>query len=193
MSRTKAFDETQALEAAMLQFWKNGYAATSMQTLEDATGLKRPSLYNAFGNKRALFEKALELYLSSVISAIFEAIDAAPTAKAAVEAALNGAIALHFEETHPGGCMVVLSVLESCQHEAATRALLNQAVAQLKDGLERRFERARAEKELPETADCTALADAIVSMVAGLLVLAKADVSKHRLDAVVGLATGLVP
>lgn len=193
MSRAKTFDETDALEAAMLAFWRNGYAATSMQTLEQATGLKRPSLYHAFGNKRALFNKALDRYLETVLAKALEAIAAAPTAARAVEAALSEAVQLHFAPGHPGGCMVVLSLLESRQHDADTRARLHRALARLRGGLQRRFERACAEGDMPPAADCSALADAIVAMTAGLIVLAKGDVSQPRLEATIALATAMVP
>lgn len=193
MSRSKAFDENDALEAAMLLFWRNGYAATSLQSLEQAMGLKRPSLYHAFGNKRALFNKALRLYLETVLSKVLEAVEAASTAKHAIEAALHEAIALHFTTTHPGGCMVVLSVLESHQHDEETRALLHQAVARLRSGLEERLQRAADEGDIPRDTPCGALADAIVAVIAGTLVLAKAEVSKAQLEAAAKLAMSLIP
>ena len=59
MARTKAFDERRALIAAMLVFWEKGYEATSMQDLEQAMGLRRTSIYNAFGNKRSLFGRVM--------------------------------------------------------------------------------------------------------------------------------------
>ena len=54
MARTKAFDDDWVLEQAMRAFWAGGYAATSVQDLEHATGLGRGSLYNAFGDKEQL-------------------------------------------------------------------------------------------------------------------------------------------
>lgn len=57
MGRTKAFDEEAALAAAMRLFWQKGYGATSIGDLERAMALKRTSIYNTFGNKRALFQR----------------------------------------------------------------------------------------------------------------------------------------
>lgn len=192
MGRAKTFDDREALETAMLLFWRNGYEATSMQALEDATGLTRPSLYNAFGNKRALFNKALQLYLDTILSKVLAAVDAAPTAKAAVQAALDEAIALHFTPSHPGGCLVVLSLLESHQHDARTRTFLNQALGRLGEGLAARFRRAVKDKDLPGPTDCGALADTVVALISGMIVMAKADVSRARLETVAALAESIV-
>jgi len=62
MARPRAFDESDVIEAAMLAFWRVGYGATSISTLEKATGLSRVSIYNAFGDKEGLFLRALEHY-----------------------------------------------------------------------------------------------------------------------------------
>ena len=61
--RPRAFDKEKALEAAMLVFWRNGYAGTSMADLTDAMGINKPSLYAAFGNKEQLFVAAVEQYM----------------------------------------------------------------------------------------------------------------------------------
>jgi AcrR family transcriptional regulator len=63
MARPREFDETAALEAAIACFWSRGYEATSVRDLAENMGLSAPSLYNAYGDKHALFVKALERYL----------------------------------------------------------------------------------------------------------------------------------
>ena len=63
MARPREFSETVALEAAVDSFWQRGYEATSMRDLATTMGLSAPSLYNAFGDKQALFARALEHYL----------------------------------------------------------------------------------------------------------------------------------
>ncbi|NIP58975.1 MAG: TetR family transcriptional regulator, partial [Gemmatimonadetes bacterium] len=62
MARPREFDETQTLHRVLDVFWRKGYRQTSLEDLEDATGLHRGSLYNAFGDKRALYRKALDRY-----------------------------------------------------------------------------------------------------------------------------------
>ena len=63
MARPREFDETIALEAAIECFWQRGYEATSVRDLADKMGISAPSLYNAYGDKHALFVQALERYL----------------------------------------------------------------------------------------------------------------------------------
>lgn len=66
--RPKTFDETQALQAAMEVFWKRGYEDASCDELLAAMGINCGSMYSTFGDKRALFEKAFDLYVETVIS-----------------------------------------------------------------------------------------------------------------------------
>lgn len=63
MARPREFDEETALDAAMACFWQRGYAATSVRDLADKMGISAPSLYNTYGDKHALFARALERYL----------------------------------------------------------------------------------------------------------------------------------
>ncbi len=62
MARTKEYDSHQALDAAMMLFWAQGYTATSVQQLLDVMGISRSSMYTEFGNKRDLFVGVLSLY-----------------------------------------------------------------------------------------------------------------------------------
>lgn len=62
MPRVKTFNENEVLQKAMFLFWKQGYAATSIQDLVEHLGVNRASLYSTFGDKDQLFKKALKLY-----------------------------------------------------------------------------------------------------------------------------------
>lgn len=62
--RHRSFDKEQALEKAMLVFWKNGYPGTSLTDLTTAMSINKPSLYAAFGNKEKLFNQTLAFYLT---------------------------------------------------------------------------------------------------------------------------------
>lgn len=62
IGRPRQFDEGKSLNAAMMQFWRHGYASTSMQDLLNATGLSKSSLYQSFGNKSKLFSSCLVHY-----------------------------------------------------------------------------------------------------------------------------------
>jgi len=143
MARTREFDERQALVSAMLVFWEKGYEGTSIQDLEDAMGLGRTSIYNAFGNKRQLFNRILECYKESVMSALFLAMDSAPDIREGIRRLMHGALDIHFDTDNPGGCLVVLSVLESGQHDAQSSESVAQTIQDLKTGLQQRLKKAK--------------------------------------------------
>src|SRR5881296_3008233 len=91
MGRPRAFDVDKALERALRMFWRKGFEGTSLSDLTKAMGINRPSLYAAFGNKEALFRKALDRYEDGPASYLREALDE-PTARAVIEALLRGAV-----------------------------------------------------------------------------------------------------
>ena len=165
----------------MLVFWEKGYEGTSIQDLEHSMGLKRTSIYNAFGNKREVFIRVLEFYKQSVLSALFEAMDSAPDIHEGVRRLLNGALDIHFNKHHPGGCLVVLSVLESGQHDAQSSAALSQTIQDLKAGVQQRLRRAKQEGELGVDLDVSATATTIATTMAGMMVMGKAHFTRPML------------
>ena len=73
--RPRAYDPDVALDAAIAAFWRAGYTATSLDTLSEATGMNRPSLYGAFGDKHALYLAALKRYADQACAAMDVALD----------------------------------------------------------------------------------------------------------------------
>ena len=182
MARTREFDERQALVSAMLVFWEKGYEGTSIQDLEDAMGLRRTSIYNAFGNKRQLFNRILECYKESVMSALFMEMDSAPDIREGIRRLLNGALDIHFDTDNPGGCLVVLSVLESGQHDEESSDTLAQTIQDLRTGLQQRLKKAKQAGELSDGLDVSATATTIASTMTGMMVLGKAHFSRATLN-----------
>jgi TetR/AcrR family transcriptional repressor of nem operon len=181
MARTKQFDERQALVSAMLVFWEKGYEGTSIQDLEHATGLNRTSIYNAFGNKRAIFDRVMDCYKESVMSALFAELDSAPNIKEAIRRMLNGALDIHFDKDNPGGCLVVLSILESGQHDEASQVSMQKTLQDMKGALQARLNKARKSGELSRDLDAGGTATTITATMAGMMVLGKANFSKAAL------------
>lgn len=192
MARTKQFDERQALLAAMLVFWDKGYEGTSIDDLERATGLRRTSLYNAFGNKRALFERVLACYKESVMASLFAALDGAPDIRTGIARLLEAALDVNYDEQYPGGCLVVLSVVESGQHDAESRATLERTMQELRQGLQARIARARKRGELPAGLDAGATATTIATVMAGMMVLGKAHFPRATLKKTINSVLSLL-
>ena len=173
MARTKAFDDDWVLEQAMRAFWAGGYAATSVQDLEQATGLGRGSLYNAFGDKDALMLAALERY-----RARYGARIAAALAGDDPVAAVSRFLDLHLErladpETPPG-CLMVMTLQDA---EGRGDAIEQRAVAQLHDterALYDLFRRGQRAGRLDPTRDPRALARFYVGVTRGMSVVHRA-------------------
>ena len=82
MARPRDFDEGTVLEAAVLCFWKQGYEATSVRDLAAQTGITAASLYNAFGDKRALYQKALDHFVEASVADRIRRCEALPPCQA---------------------------------------------------------------------------------------------------------------
>src|ERR1700712_2852041 len=117
VGRPREFCTENALAAALKVFWRKGYEAASLTELTEAMGITRPSLYCAFGNKEALFKKALDLYEREKLCFIDHALNA-PTAYDAVERMLLKGLDVQTADPDTLGCMGVNSVL-SCQGVAS--------------------------------------------------------------------------
>jgi AcrR family transcriptional regulator len=100
--RPRAFRVDGALASALRVFWSKGYERASLTDLTDAMGITRPSLYAAFGNKEALFRKALDLYQREKIAYVEDAL-AQPTARQVAETLLRGALDNYCDPGEPRG------------------------------------------------------------------------------------------
>ncbi|MFK5951236.1 MAG: TetR/AcrR family transcriptional regulator [Methylococcales bacterium] len=192
MARTKSFDENKVLESAMLLFWKKGYSATSMKELEHVMGLKPTSIYNAFGSKRDLFEKALNFYLQTALARFIESLVNAKSAKDALNSVLKEVIHLHFNKSHPGGCMVVLSLLESEQHDAKTKEILDSALFRLRDSIIKRLEQGQKTGEINSEMDCQIIANHVIALITGMITMAKAGFSRKELEGLIYSSSGVL-
>ena len=111
MARSREFDEDVVLDAAMEYFWNWGYEATSVRDLIETTGLTGASLYNAFGDKRALFRAALDRYVESSIGERIRRCEALPP-REAVARFFEDILQRSLTDRQRKGCMLVNSALE---------------------------------------------------------------------------------
>ncbi len=91
MGRHREFDIDKALDAALSVFWQKGYEGTSLEDLSHVTGVARPGLYSAFGNKEALFRKALDRYDAKYMTFMSEALGE-PKVRDVVRRILEGSL-----------------------------------------------------------------------------------------------------
>jgi len=108
--RPRSFDKAEALEKAMHIFWRDGYGDASLADLCSATGLTKPSLYAAYGNKEALFLSALDRYMDDCIRPAIEPLLSADTARDGIRTLLRDTVNALCDGETPLGCMIANSV-----------------------------------------------------------------------------------
>src|SRR5271166_6412841 len=117
MARPREFDEATALEAAIECFWQRGYEATSVRDLAEKMGLSTPSLYNAYGDKHALFVQALERYLDNSARALIKRLEESLPPKEAVRRFIEEIIERSVNDRERRGCFLINSALEVAPHD----------------------------------------------------------------------------
>src|SRR5262249_9397390 len=139
--RPRAFDIDQALDRALQVFWLKGFEGASLPDLTKAMGINRPSLYAAFGNKEALFRKAIDRYVEGPACHVRNALRE-PTARAVVEKLLRGNIDLITDSKNPRGCFIVQGALACGEGAGSIRSELANRRLSFESALRERFERA---------------------------------------------------
>jgi AcrR family transcriptional regulator len=122
MGRPKSYDQQDVLKKAMKQFWKTGFAETSLSDLEQATGLNRYSLYKGFGDKEALYSQAMEFYYQTVIAVMLQPLRETPSGYQALQtyfAQLNNLLKGNYGQY---GCMIQNMQKEGIAEKELTRA-----------------------------------------------------------------------
>lgn len=192
MGRHREFDVDKALEAALCVFWRKGYEGASYTDLTQATGVERPALYSAFGNKEALFTRALERYYAHYLNFIPEALKLATSLEVA-EHILRGAVELNTRYPDRTGCLGINGALACSDDAEPIRLALINARTNGEILLRNRFEQAKKEGDLPETTNCAALAGFVLTVLHGMAVQAKAGFTHHVLEAIVDQALSTWP
>lgn len=180
--RPRAFDPAAVAVRIVDTFWTHGYAATSLDQIAAATGLNRPSLYAAFGDKKAMYRRALELFAEHARAEIAQALDA-PDLATALRRFYRGAIAVYLSgDTGPRGCLFVCTATVEAVDDDEIRGDVAGMLQAIDAALEARIASAQAAGELAAThraADLARLAGAVLH---SLAVRARAGASRRQLE-----------
>jgi AcrR family transcriptional regulator len=180
--RPRSFDRLTALEQATMAFWEHGYETTSVSDLTRAMGISAPSLYAAFGDKKALFEEVVEAYAVSYGAYGARAFAQEPTARGALGRMLREAAGVFTDPSHPRGCLMI-SAATNCstpEVEKALRARRNGNLA----SFEARIQRDVDAGELPAGTDAGALARLYGAVLQGMSQQARDGATRTELEAV---------
>ena len=190
--RPRAFNTDEALDSALTLFWRHGYEGTSLAALSEAMGVNMPSLYAAFGNKEALFQKVLDRYIQKPASYLPNACQQR-TARAVAESLLHGAIEMIMQPKAADGCLLVHGALATGPGGEGVRAELSRRRAGGEALIRRRFEQAVSEGDLPKSVDSEALARYILTMIWGMSVQAAGGAGRAELESVAEMAMRSFP
>jgi TetR/AcrR family transcriptional repressor of nem operon len=192
MPRPREFDEAVALDAAVDCFWMRGYRGTSVRDLAAAIGISAPSLYNAFGDKRALFVRALERYLDQSMRARIERLESSLPPKQAVSRFIGEIINRSVSDRERRGCFLINSALEVAPHDKELGAAIAERLGELEAFFRRSIMAAQADGTVPRRLAATDLARLLVGVLLGIRVLARAKPDRALLEGVARPALALL-
>jgi TetR/AcrR family transcriptional repressor of nem operon len=183
MPRPRSFDEDVVLARAVELFRARGYEATSLADLEAHLGLGRQSLYNTFGDKQALFHKALDHYRRTAGDAMVEGLNRPEAGVEAVREFFRVTIRAMTGESPRSGCLIANTITELASNDPAALLRCNRSREQLERAFRRALEQARARGELPSRVNVDAVATLLVSHNYGLNAMVKTGASADELEA----------
>jgi AcrR family transcriptional regulator len=193
IGRPREFDRDAALEAAMLLFWRKGFAATSMNDLCEIMGVASPSLYAAFGSKEALYLEAIEHYIAIQGPPVWDRLAEGADARAGIENLLMAATeSLPKSRTTPAGCMAALAAVSDEWPAAIVRAARKVRLEML-SRLRLRLEAAVAKGELRSSTDIDGLSRFYLSVFQGMAVQARDGATQAELKTVAAAAMAIWP
>jgi AcrR family transcriptional regulator len=190
--RPREFCVDQALAAALSVFWTKGYEGASLSDLTEAMGITKPSLYAAFGNKEALFHKALDLYEVEKLQYMRVALEQ-PTARGVAECLMRGALEAQTSNSGPRGCLGVIHSMACGAEAESIKADVLARRASSQAALTARFERAKAEGDLPAQVDVQGLNSYLYALLQGMAVQAGSGASREELERLVDTGLALWP
>ncbi len=191
--RPRSYDPETALNQAMTLIWDQGYAETSLDDLSQATGMNRPSLYGAFGDKKALYLATLAHYRAVSDQAIDRVLShdeplrqaLARFFRAALEFYLSGAAGQR-------GCFLIGTATTGAVLDPEIRALLRAALHGFDDKLEARLRRAVEQGDLPAAADPAQIARIVSAVQHSMAIRARAGETREDLEAMAAAAVALI-
>lgn len=181
MGRHRTFDNQDILDRATELFWRNGFNATSMRDLMQATGLAKASLYNAFGNKDDLFQAVLQNYIEGRQSRNLAFLENQPTGRAALEAYFDNILRNTSENRSTPGCLIVNTAAEQGTGNEPIRSIVEKGIERTERHLARTIARGVEDGSIRADVDPDTAALCISATLLGIRVLARAGASTDKI------------
>jgi AcrR family transcriptional regulator len=191
--RPRSYDPDTALAQAMTVFWQAGYAGTSLDDITAGTGLNRPSLYGAFGDKHALYLQTLRRYWDGGRAALAEALSRDVALREALRHAYERALSLYLpSDGGARGCFLIGTALTEAAIDADVRKLLRDALHDFDSAFEERIRYAREQGELPRDANTEDLARMASATLHTLAIRSRMGEPRRMLEATIEAGLDLI-
>jgi AcrR family transcriptional regulator len=190
--RPPAYDRTIALTAITNVFWANGFDATSLDDLSQASGMARPSLYAAFGDKRAMYLAALDR-VREMLASELSLLDAEPSLVQALSGFYSRALDVYFSGgAQPRGCIAICTATTAAAAHPDIREALAEVIGGIDKAMVARFSRAREAGQLSNVQDIEGAAFLASATLHSLAVRARAGGGREKLEALAASAITLM-
>jgi len=187
MARPKAFNYDEALAAAMEVFWRTGYERASLEVLLKAMNISKQSLYDTFGDKRALYLKALAHYREQTLTSMRSLFASVGSTRDGFSRLLLG-LSAESEEQHARGCLLLSANLERETGDAVIAQFLRENQAAVEKILADAITQGQARRELSKTLDPQALARFFAVTIQGMRAMARLKSDRRALRQVARVA-----
>jgi AcrR family transcriptional regulator len=183
--RPRAYQPDVALGKALALFRKGGFAATSLDDLSAATGMNRPSLYGAFGDKRELYIKSYQRYRDDARAAMIEIFREEMPVRKRLQCIFAIALDIYLEGESPRGCFTVMTAASEAVTDPGIRAMVLEGFVELDKAFASCFSTAKEKGEIAANADPLVLAQLASATLHTVAIRARAGVPRKELEAIV--------
>lgn len=184
--RPRKFNRDEAISHAMMLFWEHGFESTSLAQLKKAMGdISSASFYAAFESKDALFREVLDRYLATFGQVSTSLTDYSLSSRTAIESALRSSAIMQTEQTHPLGCLVILSANTCSPENTHIREILTSERVVTRNKFYDCIERATQNGELQESTNVRMLTTVFTTFLEGISTEARDGVSLDHIDAAI--------
>ena len=191
--RPRAYEPEVALGKALDLFRRGGFAATSLDDLSAATGMNRPSLYGAFGDKRELYIKSYARYRADARAAMVEIFRGEMPIRERLKRIYAAALDIYLADaSDPQGCFTVMTAASEAVADPEIRAMVLDGFAELDKAFASCFRRAKEKGELAPSADPVVLAQLASATIHTIAIRARARVPRKELETIVNGAIGVM-
>jgi TetR/AcrR family transcriptional regulator, copper-responsive repressor len=191
--RPRAYEPDVALARALDVFWKDGFAATSLDNLSAATGMNRPSLYGAFGDKRELYKKTYQSYRDRARQRMGEVFAIEMPLRPMLLRIYSIALDMYLSgKDGPRGCFTVMTATSEAVFDPDIRSMVVSGLVEMDRFFARLFKAAQQRGELAASADPQVPAQLASATIHTIAIRARAQVPRAELEAIVNGAVDVM-